>query len=293
MTEKIRNLMLRASETREAVMDADAAGNADALPDLREKAKGIERELREALADGSDDDRSNATPPPDTDPETRERLELRERASLSAYISKSIDGQPFTGAEAEFAAACHVHGNEMPIDMLAPAVIPEARELETRAVTPGPAAPQGTQGPIPYVFSRTASSALGIQFPMVDSGVKHFPVLSTAPPASMKAKDAAADATAAAFALNDRTPKRATGSFTLRVEDLAVLPSIEASLSGAIAEAITIAADKQVLTGNNSGANLNGVFQQATDVNAASAIETFATGVARFAAWWMAATRIR
>ena len=41
--------------------------------------------------------------------------------------------------------------------------------------------------------------------------------------------------------------------------------------------------DEQVFSGDNVAPNLDGLFRQATDVAAASNVETFATGVARFA----------
>ena len=59
---------------------------------------------------------------------------------------------------------------------------------------------------------------------------------------------------------------------------------MEEALRASIGEVIAEAVDSQVISGNNSGANLNGLFQQATNVTAATAVETFQTGVARYAA---------
>ena len=284
MNEKLRQVLLRQSETREALNTAASASEPDEakLTDLRGKAQAIEVELRTALTEPD--------PEPEVDPEgtapldaaAREQREIRSRALLSTYVRRAIDGQPFDGAEAEFAAACGVGGNELPIDMIAPTH--EVREREFRAVTPGPAAPQGTPAPIPYVFARTAAASLGVTFPSVDSGVRYFPVLTTAPPAGPKAEGVAATATAAAFALNTRTPKRITGQFELSIEDLAVLPSIEDSLGMAIGEAVSDSTDSQVMDGDNQSPNLDGLFRQATDVAVDGAKETFETGVARFAA---------
>ena len=63
--------------------------------------------------------------------------------------------------------------------------------------------------------------------PMVAPGEAHFPALTTAPPAGPAAENIAALSTAAAFSLTKRTPSRITGQFVLRVEDLALMPSME------------------------------------------------------------------
>jgi len=288
MTEKIKAILIRQSETREALnaLVAEDAPDETKLTELRGKAQSIEVELREALAetspDATDDDVSTGGKAPDA--EERERREIRGRARVGAFIGAALAGKPYDGAEAEVAAAYGCPGM-MPLQMLEPETREtETRELETRAVTPGQNVPAGTQPPIPYVFESTVAARLGVMFPMVPAGVKHYPVLGTAPPAAPKAKDAAADNTAAAFTLANRTAKRITGQFLVRREDLAVMPDMEESLRGALAGAMGDALDDQVLTGNGTDPNLAGLFKVAADVNAAGSAETFDTGVARFAA---------
>ena len=119
--------------------------------------------------------------------------------------------------------------------------------------------------------------------PMVASGEAHYPALTTAPPSAPKAKDGAADSTAAAFTLTKRDPKRITGQFLIRLEDLALMPSMEADLRRGIASAMADSLDSQVIGGDGASPNLSGLFHQATDVNAAGAIEDFGTAIARFA----------
>ena len=281
MNEKLRNILVRQSETREALNDIISQDTPDEskLTELRTKAQAIEVELREALkaSDSSDDDRNDGGKSA-PDAETRERLELRNKAKLSTYIGKALTGETCDGAEAEFSAACGCPG-AMPISMLES----ETREVETRAITPGPDVPAGTQRAVPYVFERTVAAMLGVTFPSVETGIKNFPVLESAPPTGLKGKDAAADSTASSFALNTRSPKRLTGQFIVRREDLATLDGMEESLRMAITESASDALDAQVFTGNGTAPNLNGLFKVATDVSAASAVETFATGVGRFA----------
>ena len=77
-------------------------------------------------------------------------------------------------------------------------------------------------------------------------------------------------------------PKRISGQFELRIEDLAVYPPLENVLSEAIRGALSNELDEEVFNGPDAG--LNGLFTQASNVGVASAVETYATGVARFAA---------
>ena len=279
MNEAQKAALLANSQARTALYDLESQPEPDsaAIEKAAKEYRSTEEAVRTALS-AEDGDVTETT----VDGEDRERREVRSRARLAEYVTHAITGTTQAGAEAELTAAYGCKPGQMPFAMLAPVEGDARREI--RAVTPGPAAPQGTQAPIPYVFSRTAAAALGVTFPTVAAGEKYYPLLSTAPPASFKAKDGAALSTASAFTLASRTPKRVTGQFTVRVEDLAVMPSIEDSLGGAIGEAIAVATDEQVMTGNGSGANLTGLFDIATDVAIETATETYATGVARFAA---------
>ena len=106
--------------------------------------------------------------------------------------------------------------------------------------------------------------------------------MTTPPPADTLAKDAAAPVTAAVIALDTKTPKRISGQFEVRVEDLAVYPPLEEVLGESIRGALSNELDNEVF--NGAAAGLNGLFVQAADVAIAGAVETFATGIGRFAA---------
>ncbi len=215
-------------------------------------------------------------PPNTSDAEGREARALRGKARVGDFVAAALTGRPVRGASAEYAAATGADGM-LPLALLEP---------ETRAVTPGPSdeTVTSTRPTVPYAFQRTDAAALGVSMPTVAPGEAHFPALTTAPPAGPKAEDAAADATAAAFSLTKRTPTRITGQFVVRIEDIALFPSMESDLRRAIGRAIADSVDKQVINGDGTAPNLTGLFGVATDVTAASAVETFATGVARIAA---------
>ena len=275
MNEKIRRILIRQSETREAINAlADDAPDADRAA-LVSKAQGIEVELREALED--DETPAVETTTSATDPETRARLEIRERTGISDFLAAAAGGRAVDGAAAEYAAACGVGTMQR-----LPMAIFRDGQPETRAITPGPAVDGPVEPIVPYVFERSAAASLGIQMPTTGAGQVQIPRLTTAPPAGVLAKDASASATAAAIALDSQAPKRLSGQFEVRVEDLAVYPQLENVLGEAIRGALANSLDEEVFNGTAAG--LNGLFLQATNVNIAGAVETYATGIARFAA---------
>ena len=258
---------LKLSEVRSLALAADVS-ESDAAS-LRGQLAGLEVEYRAAVAD------ETVT----VDAETRERSELRSRSAFGDYIAAAVLGQSLTGAAAEYAAAEGCPG------MLPVALFGAPVAVEHRAITPGPAAgaESTTQPTVPALFARSDSAALGVQFPAVAAGEAHFPVLSTPPPAAIKAAGAAAPVTAGAFTLAKRSPSRVTGQFQVQVEDIALFPSIEADLGTAVQSAVSDAVDSQVLNGTGTAPQLTGLFKAATDVAAAANAETYATGLSRFA----------
>ena len=151
-------------------------------------------------------------------------------------------------------------------------------------MTPGVTAVQQAAPTVPYAFERSALAALGFTFPTVASGQANYPVVTTGAPASSKDKGVAADATAAAFRLDTRVPKRIAGAFEIRAEDEAIFPEMEQSLRESLMDSMSNALDEGGFNGDGTSGALDGVFNQATNVAAATATETFATGVARLAA---------
>ena len=211
------------------------------------------------------------------DAETRERRRILGKTGLADFLAAAAGGRAVSGAALEYAAACKVADTgRIPLDLF------RDRSPETRAITPGPAVNAPPQPTVPYVFERSAAATLGVMMPTVPPGQVQIPRVTTEPPADTLAKDASAPATAAAVTLDTRSPVRVAGAFEVRVEDLAVWPQLEDALSESIRGALSNELDEETFNGAAGG--LNGLFTQATDVAAASAVETFATGVARFAA---------
>ena len=235
-------------------------------------------EVREAAALASEPDKTETVTTGDA--EHRERIEIRGRTGLGEFLAAAVSGGAVTGAAAEYAAACNVPE----VGHIPMALFRDRRPgaVEERAITTGPAIDGPVQPRVPFVFERSAAASLGILMPSVPAGQVQIPRITTAPPADTLAKDADAPSTAAAVALDSRTPKRVAGSFELRVEDLAVWPQLEDALSEAMQGKVSDELDEQ--TFNGTATELNGLFTQAANVTAATAVETYKTGIARFAA---------
>ena len=232
-----------------------------------------EPELRAALA-ATPDPQEVVTPT--GDPEQRERLEIRSKTGLADFLSAAAGGREVSGAAKEYAASVGCSPlNRLPLDIF------RDGQPETRAITAGPAVDGPVEPAVPYVFQRSAAAALGIQMPTHGAGAVQVPRVTTAPPADTLAKDAAAPSTAAVIALDSQTPKRISGQFEVRAEDLAVYPALEAVLGESIRASLSSELDEEIFNGNAAG--LNGLFTQASTVAVAGAVETYATGVARFA----------
>ena len=273
-----QKLQIKLSEQRSRL---SAIGALDELtPEIRSELETLtaahsdsESQLRAAItASASEDDSAREVNA--TDPENRERLELRGRTGISDFLSAALGGAAVTGAAAEYAAACHVPlVGHIPMAIFEPTV-------ETRAITPGPAVKGLLQPTVPYVFERSAAVSLGIMMPTVPQGQVQIARVSTAPPADTLAKDASAPSTAAAVTLVNQAPVRISGAFEVRSEDMAVMPTLESALTEAIQGSLSNELDESVF--NGASGELDGLFTQASAVSAATAAETFATGVQRF-----------
>ena len=230
-------------------------------------------------------EQATAPTDPPNDGEGREIRALRTRTvesgGLAQFIEASAHERKLDGAIAEY-----VQARKMPIGQVPADLLLGLSPAETRAITPGPAneTVSTTDPTVPFAFSRTDTAALGVAMPTVPAGEKHYPVLTTAPPASMVAKGADAPDTAAAFSLTKRTGIRLAGQYQMRVEDLALFAAMDSDLRAGINGQMASQLDDQVIDGDGAAPNLSGLFNQATDVSATGAVETFATGVSRYAA---------
>ena len=215
------------------------------------------------------------------DPEERERQEILGKARLGNALRAVMDGRPLQGAESELRSAYGLSGDhEIPHELFEPR---EAKDQ--RAATDAPATgTQVNEQPVqPFIYKEGVAGFLGIDMPQVGGGTASHPVLTTGTPAGMKAKGVAADETEAAFTISTSTPKRVTGSFRVRVEDMALFPQLEDSLRRDIPMSLANAVEEQILNGDGQAPNINGLLKRLTTPDEAMEKNTPGTYVSTIA----------
>ena len=211
------------------------------------------------------------------DPEMRERIELRGRASLTNFLLSAARGRLVSGAEAELQAAAGVEG--IPLELWD---VPEQRAV---AEVPGTV---GVNLDVlrPAVFANSIAPRLGIEMPRVASGTYASATISTSQSAAALAKSAAAAGVAGAFTVATATPKRVSARLELTLEDIAAVgqENYESILRENISLVLSDALDTQVINGNGTAPNLAGIFSRLMNPSApAAGVATFDSFVAAFA----------
>ena len=289
---KSQRLAIEQSEKRERLNALNAKEDLSPeergeLDPLRIRLQEIEPEMRAALVvEGDEIDSAKAgagaTGP---DAETRERVELRSKASLTNFLLAAARGRLVDGAEAELCAAAGVSG--IPLELWD---VPRARaEPEQRAVTGSPGTVGVNLDPIrPFVFANSIAPRLGIEMPRVASGTFASATISTSTTADAKVKSAESPATAGAFSVTTATPKRVSARLELTLEDIAAVgqENFESILRQNLALALSDELDDQAINGDGAAPNLTGIIKRletiANPVDP-TAVPTFDTFVAAFA----------
>lgn len=238
---------------------------------LTDTLTGLEPELRAALAaEGPTVETNTET----MDSETRERLELRGRATFGGFLLAALQGRVPAGAEAEYAAAFGAQAGAVPMDLW------EAdRPVETRAATPAPGTGTGvTVAPVqPFVFAPSIAPRLGVDMPSVGSGGYSELTISTSVPAGAVVKGANAADTAGALTAVTANPRRVSARVTLTVEDVAQIgqANFESALRQNVSMKLSAEVDHQIVNGDGTSPNISGLLAQLTAVAAGSAVATF------------------
>lgn len=298
MTEAQRRLReLRDRQSRERQRMAELAREAELTDETRAELDKIEsgtpdleRQLRAAAQAVEDEDRAAAdkakdTPANQADPEMRERIELRGKASLGRYLAAAIRGRAVDGAEAELQQAAGVDG--IPFELWD--VPTERREAgtEDRAITAAPGTVGINLDPLrPMVFAPSIVDKLAVDMPMVPSGTFASGTITTAATADAVAKSADVPETAAAFTVGTTTPHRIGASLNLTLEDIAAVgqANFESLLRQHISLVLSDELDKQLLNGDGQNDDLTGMFARLTDPAAPGAtVADFDDFVAAFA----------
>ena len=292
---RYRELLDRQSRERGRMAEIAALDAGKITPEVRAEAKGIEegtpdlelqiRAARSAL--DADEAASVVTDPNDKplDAEARERIELRSKVSIGRYLAIGMKGGRLDGAEEEYRQAVGASERTIPID----AFESEGSDEPERRADMATAAP-GTigvnmQGVVPAAFSGSIASRIGIAMPRAPSGQYSVPRLTTNLTAGTKAKGAVQESTAGQFTVISAKPTRISARLSLRAEDLAEvgIPNFEGALRQNLRLVLGDKLDEQLIAGDGTDPNVQGLMAQLTADDAPGAAVRFATFAADMA----------
>ena len=272
-----QTLMLEMSEHRStlgaavAVINAAAEAGNDPPEERVAEADKLTRDIRTlevryrtALLAEEEEDRKAADGDPNA--EGSKLAALESRVSVAGYMAEAGTGKDAAGAEAEYRAELMgdaAAAGYLPIRLLA---TPEVRHFpgdrtEHRAVTPvaADAIGLGSQADIlPRIFQRSVAGALGVAMPTVPMGVRTWPTMTAGTSATMQEPGGEQGAEAGAFTGRELGPKRLTGSYEFRVEDMQLLRGLEDTLRRDLRMVISDQMDFQIIQGDAAGANVGG-----------------------------------
>ena len=282
-----QKIRLRLSQVRQRLNEISGLEGDAFTDEIRSEAETLQTEYADLetrhqaaiVAEGDAETRET-----ELDTEARERLELRGRASLTAYLRAALSGRQVDGAEAELRAAAGI-GDGIPLELWDTA---QEGDRETRAD-----APTGAPGTVsvnldrirPAVFAASIAPRLRIEMPRVPSGTYASATLSTSLTAAAKAKGGAAEASAASFTVTSATPKRISARLGIRIEDVAAVgqANFEAVLRENLSLVLSDALDTQAITGDGQAPNLTGILQRLTDPTNPTDVADFDAFLATFA----------
>ena len=264
-------------ETR-AELDRIEGGTPDLERQLRAAATAVEAEESEAKTE----------PRPEGDPEQRERLELRSKATVAGYLQAALSGRQVDGADRELCEAAGVPVGAIPIELWdVPRPAEQRQSGEQRTITGAPGTVGVNLDPIrPAVFANSIAARLGIDMPRSPSGTFATATILASQSAAAVAKSGTAAATAGTFTVSMATPKRVSARLELTLEDIAAVgaANFESALRQNLSLALSDALDSQAINGDGQAPNLAGLFQAITpDPSApAAGVATFDSFVAAF-----------
>lgn len=243
MNERIIRALREVAEARAAINGAESP-----TEEMRARLTAADAALVAALQDDSPAPDPLPIDPNAPDPEERERIELRGRASVGRILSLRAGQSIIDGAEAEVAAAHGCAPGRIPVEML-------FGNREDRAASAANQVQATVTNPIaPNIFRSALARELGISTPTVGAGVQAYPYISgnTSAAAALPGAADANSGTAATVSVATIYPARITGTVEWRMEDAAVLSDLEAALRANLRQVLEDAMDTQLLSGDGN-----------------------------------------
>ena len=280
-----QRITLRLSEVRSRLNAIAGLEGDDFTTEVRSEAQALEREYADletrhraaTIAEASNEETRQHDEP---DRELRERMELRERATLTNYLLSAAQGRMPHGAELELQQAAGVSG--IPVELF------EVRQRETRADAPttSPSTVGVNVDPIrPLIYARAVLPRMGVAMPRVDSGTYATMTITAGLSAGAMTAGAARESTVATLTPKTTTPHRVSARLSIRIEDVATVGvgNFESSLRQNLTLTMSDELDKLGLNGNNTDPNPQGLLPQLTDPTDPTAVVDFDAFVAALA----------
>ena len=241
VADELEKIEMRCAE----ILSADEM-NEGAEKEIKELA-GKKRNLiekRQALGVLLDADDAAAVRGEAVDAETRERLELRGRVSVGAYIAAAQEQRGIDAAEAEYNAACGMKAGRFPLHLLTP-------EVEKRAITDTDAK-ASQMAWIDRLFNESLAKYCGISFRGVEPGVVSVPITTTGATASQVERTVAKSTTTQVVGVTELKPKRNAAHLIFSLEDSYRLPGLESSIRRDMQMAVMENVDASIFEGGSS-----------------------------------------
>ena len=261
-----QRLQLRQSEIRERLNelsnpDSELSDDGKTeLNGLMAEMADIEPKLRAAIVAEQESIESRNDPESGSNPLD----DLRERASVSDYIRQAVHGQPLEGACRELndelgitAIRGQGGGILMPVEQMA------LRLRAANTTTTAEDADETNRRPIfSRLFARGVMEAMGVRLDSVPVGLIEYPILSddtTTDPAQTAEDADAAAPVAQSWDSEILKPKRLIARYEMTAEAIMTVPGLDAALSSDLQMSMTSQMNKEVLTGDGTGANVRGL----------------------------------
>ncbi len=169
---KLRELRERQSKERQKMAELGLADSLTAeqrseLDTIEAGTPDLERQLRAAqvAVETEEAEQKTETRATEPDAEMRERLELRGKARVGAFLLARLEGRQVKGAESELAAAAGIADGSIPLELW------DKPPAERRDVTDAPDTVGVNLDSIrPQIFARAICSRLSVAMPRVPSG---------------------------------------------------------------------------------------------------------------------------
>ena len=277
-----QRIEIRRSEIRARLADL-AGSDAPTDEEVRERTD-MQAELRKSeakLQDAIKGEDAEAESRAAQSGETGALDRLADKAELRQYVICALNQSELPAREAELSAAFKLSGaRHVPWAVIAPKHEPRwyrsTPERESRADASTSLAATGPQviedKYLGRVFAGSIIDYLAIRTIPIEFGERSIPVLTAGVAPAMKAKAANADAEAGTVSFAVLSPKRASAAYVFSLEDLARSPELEPALRMDLAAALTETISNQVLNGNGTAPNVNGLLSKLTDPTAPTAV---------------------